>query len=288
MTAAARDEIRAADGMRLLRRRWQPPASQNLRARVLLVHGLGEHLGRYEEVGSALAARGIAVSGCDLRGCGLSDGRRGHVRRWSDYHLDLTACAPAPPFALLAHSMGGLVALDWLLARGAAAGAEAGGAAAAASLPQALVLSGPLLDVAVPVSAWKLAAAGLLSRLTPGLRIPTGIPLAWLCTDPAAVAVFARDPLRDPKSTPRWYTEMQRARARVLPALSRFTIPAQFHLAGDERIVGAAAVEAGCADWGGPKELVRWPAGRHEILQEPFRQEVLDRMADFVLARAPV
>jgi lysophospholipase len=280
VTVAARDEVRAADGMRLVRRRWPSSAGSLSRARLLLVHGVGEHLGRYEEAGESLAARGIEVSGCDLRGCGLSDGRRGHVRRWSDYHLDLDACCPAPPFAVLAHSMGGLVALDWIRARGARAGA--------ATLPEALILSGPLLDVAVPVSAWKLAAAGVLSRLAPGLRIPTGIPLPWLCTDSAAVARFERDPLRDPKSTPRWYVEMQAARARVLPALAQFRIPAQFHLAGDERIVSAAAVEAGFAAWGGPKELLRWPAGRHEILQEPFRQDVLTRMADFVLERAPV
>lgn len=279
MSLAARDEVRAADGLRLLRRRWLPPAGTAIRARVLIVHGLGEHLGRYEEAGSALAARGIECAGCDLRGCGLSDGRRGHVRRWSDYHLDLDAVAPAPPFAVLAHSMGGLVALDWMRARGADPAAPA---------PAALVLSGPLLDVAVPIAAWKRKLSGLLARAAPGLRLATGIPLDWLCTDSAEVAAYARDPLRDSKSTPRWYAEMQAARARVLAALPALRAPAQFHLAGDERIVSAAAVEAGYAAWGGPKELVRWPRGRHEILHEPFRSEVLARMAGFLLEHAAV
>lgn len=278
MSSAARDEVRAADGTRLLRRTWLPPAGTPVRARLLFVHGLGEHLGRYEEAGAWLAARGIAGTGVDLRGCGLSEGRRGSLRSWTDYHLDLEAAAPAPPFGVLAHSMGGLVALDWLRAR----------QAAAAPLPMALLLSGPLLEVAVPVPAWKRAAAGLLARVAPHLRMATGIPTAWLCTDPAQVALFERDPLRDPKSSPRWYAEMQRARARVVAALPSFTPPAQFHLAGDERIVSAAAVEAGCAAWGGPKEMLRWPAGRHEILHEPFRFQVLERMAGFLLAHAPV
>lgn len=275
---AARDEVRAADGTRLLRRRWLPSESTPLRGRLLIVHGLGEHLGRYEEAGAWLAARGIASAGVDLRGAGLSEGRRGSLRRWTDYHLDLDAAAPEEPFSVLGHSMGGLVALDWLRAR----------QAAAAPLPGALLLSGPLLEVAVPVAAWKKAAANLLSRAAPHLRMATGIPTAWLCTDPEQVARFESDPLRDPKSSPRWYVEMQRARWRVLAALPGMRQPAQFHLAGDERIVSAAAVEAGFAAWGGPKELLRWPAGRHEILHEPFRFEVLERMAGFLLARAPV
>lgn len=279
MTQAARDEVRARDGTRLLRRRWLPPTGTATRARLLVVHGLGEHLGRYEEAGAFFAERGFATSGCDLRGCGLSDGRRGHVRRWTDFHQDLDACAPAAPFAVLAHSMGGLVALDWVRARFQAPAAE--------SLPFALVLSGPLLDVAVPIAAWKKSVAGILSRWAPGLRMRSGVPLPLLCTDSAVVAAFERDPLRDPKSTPRWYVEMQRARARVLDALPAMRVPAQFHLAGDERIVSAEAVQAGFDNWGGPKELVRWPRGRHEILHEPFRQEVLARMADFLLRHSP-
>jgi len=275
---AARDAVRAADGTRLLRRRWQPPPGVPVRARLLIVHGLGEHLGRYEEAGAWLAERGIAGCGVDLRGCGLSDGRRGSLRSWSDYHHDLEAAAPAAPFGVLAHSMGGLVALDWLRAR----------QAAGAPLPGALLLSGPLLEVAVPVAAWKKAAAGLLSRVAPHLRMATGIPTEWLCTDPEQVALYENDPLREPRSSARWYVEMQRARARVHAALPGFALAAQFHLAGDERIVSAPAVEAGFQAWGGPKELLRWPAGRHEILHEPFRFEVLERMAGFLLARAPV
>ncbi len=279
MTPALQDEIRAADGTRLLRRRWLPPSGAPPRVRLLLVHGLGEHLGRYEETGAALAMRGIACVGVDLRGCGRSAGARGSLRRWLDYHADLDAAAPAPPCAVLAHSMGGLVALDWLRARAAGAGAG--------PPPTALILSGPLLDPAVPVPLWKRVAANALARLWPHLRLPTGIPLADLCTDPAAVAAFERDPLRDSCSTPRWYVEMRRARERVLAALPTLRVPVQFHLAGEERIVSGAAIERACAAWGGPCALVRWPRGRHEILQEPFRAAVWESMADFILARTP-
>ena len=266
--------LRAADGLALYARRW--PARGSERARVLLVHGLGEHLGRYEETGNALAARGIRVQGCDLRGHGRSDGLRGHVERWEDYHLDLDTCCPEAPFALLAHSMGGLIALDWTRAR---LEDPARGPA-----PTALLLSGPLLAVAVRLPIWKRALAGVLNRVAPRLRLANEIPLADLCTDACVVAAFEADPLREGKSTPRWYAEMQAAQARVRAALPRLQVPAQFHLAGDERIVSAVAVERTAAAWPVRHQLLRWPAGRHELLQEPFRAELHAKMAEFLLA----
>jgi alpha-beta hydrolase superfamily lysophospholipase len=267
-------EPRAADGVALHVRAW--PACGAERARVLLVHGLGEHLGRYEETASALAARGIAVQGCDLRGHGRSGGRRGHVERWSDYHLDLDATCPQPPFAVLAHSMGGCTAR--------ACPPAGGRAPARAAAPRALALSGPLLGVAVQLPAWKRAAAGLLSCVAPRLRLANEIPLADLCTDPRVVAAFEADPLREGRSTPRWYAEMHAARRRVAAGLAELIVPAQFHLAGDERIVDAAAIERAAAAWPTAAELLCWPGGRHELLQEPFRAAVQAKIAGFLLA----
>lgn len=265
---------RADDGVALQARRWRADSAE--RARVLLVHGLGEHLGRYEATGAALAARGIRVQGCDLRGHGRSGGRRGHVERWSDYHLDLAAVAPEPPFAVLAHSMGGLIALDWTRAL------LAGGAPAAA--PRALALTSPLLGVAVPLPGWKRALAGLLARLAPRLPLDNEIRLPDLCTDAEEVERFRRDPLREGRSTPRWYAEMQAARARALQALPGLRLPIQWHLAGDERIVDAAAIERAAAACPGTVALLRWPQGRHELLLEPFAGEVRRKIADFLLA----
>lgn len=263
------------DGLVLHGCRW--PARGAERARLLIVHGLGEHLGRYEETADAFAARGIAVQGCDLRGHGRSQGRRGHVERWSDYHLDLDAACPRAPFAVLAHSMGGLVALDWTLARLCAP--------ARGPAPCALVLSGPLLGVAVRLPAWKRAVAGLLNLVAPRLPLANEIPLPDLCTDARVVADFEADPLRESRSTPRWYAEMNAARRRVLAALPEFRVPAQFHLAGDERVVDAAAIESAARAWPAASVLLRHPEGRHEILHEPFRARVRAQIVEFLLAQ---
>jgi len=103
-----------SDGAELLTRHW---AADDPWASLLLVHGLGEHSGRYEHVGEHLAAAGIDAHAYDQRGNGASDGARGDIDRWSRFHDDLEdrlgsvrAAAAGLPVVLYAHSMGGLVA----------------------------------------------------------------------------------------------------------------------------------------------------------------------------------
>ena len=111
--------VTALDGTELRTRHW--PAADPW-ASVLLVHGLGEHSGRYEHVGKRLSASGIDTHSYDHRGQGASGGRRGHVDRWSEYHDDLgerlatmRAGAGTQPIVLYGHSMGGLIVAGYLL-----------------------------------------------------------------------------------------------------------------------------------------------------------------------------
>jgi alpha-beta hydrolase superfamily lysophospholipase len=78
------------DGLTLLTREW---ACAEPRARMLIVHGIGEHSGRYEHVGSFFAERGLSVSSFDLRGHGLSTGERVHVESFDEYLDDVEARA---------------------------------------------------------------------------------------------------------------------------------------------------------------------------------------------------
>ncbi len=268
-----RSHVHAADGLRLERYRWRPPADAPTPGgppRLLLVHGLGEHLGRYEHVGAWWARRGWEVVGVDFRGFGRSDGRRACIRRWSDYHLDLDAVAPGAPFALLAHSMGGLVALDWLRRRQLAAGT---------ALPEVALFSGPLLGMHFRPPWWKELPAPVLSRLLPCLRLPSGLDTQGLCNDRDAVERFESDPLRVAVVTPRWYEEMKRALRRVRDFVPEYRVPAQFHLGGDDRTVSRHAVRETAKRWPVQAELWEWDRGAHEVLQEPFWEEVLEVMA---------
>src|SRR5207244_6923598 len=112
---------RTRDGLQLRTLRW--PAAGVARAHLLVIHGIAEHAGRHAHVASRLASAGIETYAFDLRGFGASGGRRAYVDRWSQYHDDLedrlTAIrseAGGQPVVLYGHSMGGLIALGYVLA----------------------------------------------------------------------------------------------------------------------------------------------------------------------------
>lgn len=262
--------LRARDGTPLAGRRWASAAAPL--GDVLLVHGLAEHLGRYEGLATALAAASFRVTGVELRGHGDSEGRRGHVRRWSDYGLDLNAAAEiGGPFFVVAHSMGALAVLDWLRQPQPVLG---------------LVLGSPLLGVAAGVPRWKEAAGRLLARLLPALPMSNGIDPTLLSHDEESNRRYAADPKVFRTVTPRWFEEMRAAIGRVQGDPGRFRVPLQLHLGMEDRIVDVRAAERFAAGWGGPLEIQRWPGCYHELFQETVRERVFASVRAWLERRA--
>ncbi len=115
--------FRGVGGLELVARRWAPTGRP--RAAVAIVHGFGEHSGRYANVVAPLTSAGYAVHGFDLRGHGRSQGRRGHIDAWSDYRDDVGLYldharaqeAPGTPIHLYGHSLGGAIVLEYGLHR---------------------------------------------------------------------------------------------------------------------------------------------------------------------------
>lgn len=263
----------ASDGVELAATRW--PAEGATKAQLLLVHGLGEHLGRYQEFGQLLAAAGCTVAGVDLRGFGRSAGKRGHVRQWSHYTFDLDAALgllEPGPLVVLAHSMGGLVTLDWLQ-RSARARDVVG-----------LILSGPLVGNAIQPPRWKHEMAKVLDKVWPSLALPNGIPLQELSTVETEVRLFHDDPLRVGTVTPRWYLGMLHTLERAWSYIPHAELPLQLHIAGEEHIIDCDSLERLAREWDGPCEVRRWPGARHEIMHEPVAAEVAAAMAEAAIA----
>ena len=105
---------RSNDGSKLRLGRWN---DEHGKWDILLVHGLAEHLGRYEFIGNFLAERDWRVTLVELRGHGESDGRRGHVDMWIRYVEDIQAAmgTVGRPMAIVGHSMGGLATLHTMM-----------------------------------------------------------------------------------------------------------------------------------------------------------------------------
>ena len=182
----------AADGTELRTRTWQAQGSGAPRAVVLIVHGFGEHSGRYEHVGDGLATAGYRVESYDQRGTGASGGPRTWVDAWSTIHDDLEGrflaareAAEGRPVALMGHSLGGLTALGYVLSE--------------RPRPDLLILSAPGLEDRL--AGWRKRLAMLLDGLAPRLRVDAGIKRGVLATRPRDGFVYTDDPLVETKST---------------------------------------------------------------------------------------
>ena len=262
-----------ADGQRLLRRDWPQPQA---RGAVLIVHGLGEHSGRYARLAAWFNQRGYAVRGYDQRGHGRSPGWRGALRHRDDLLADLAAVyadfAAASPQAplLLGHSMGGLVALRAVL----------DGAVA----PSALVLSSPALRSWESPRMIRLAA--VLSRLAPNLPLRNGLDAGKLSHDPQVAADYLGDPLRHGWITPRLADFIFGDGAACIADAARLALPTLLLVADSDTLVDPAGSRAfaRAATPGGQLTTRFFSMLYHELFNEaePGRSQVLMQLGDWL------
>ena len=250
-------------------------------ASLLLVHGVGEHSGRYRWLAEQLVAQGIAVCAWDHRGHGLSSGQRGHIESWTHYRQDLQHVlhhsrhldAPTQPLFMLGHSMGALVALD---------------AALHLDLPLAgLAISGVPLQPAGLTRPHLLLLARLLSRVWPTFPLRIPIQPEQLTTQKPDLAALAADPLLHGRVTVRWGTEALRTLASVQAATPRLQLPLLVLHGGQDplnRVEGALWLHenAGSTD----KQLRIYPHSRHEPHQDLDREAFASDLIDWILERS--
>ncbi len=196
---------------------WQSWTPENPRGLVVLVHGMGEHSGRYAHVAQALNRQGFAVHAHDHRGHGRSVGKRSFIDRMDNLVADIgiafdhgRAAVPEGPVIVLGHSMGGLASALW---------AEDNRAKL-----DALVLSGPLaaLDAANPVTR---LVAKALSALTPSLPL-VAVDTTALSHDPQVGIDYRADPLIFSGKLPaRTVGELAGGVAKVQAGASKLTMP---------------------------------------------------------------
>lgn len=275
------------DGLSLHLREW-PSRAAGAHGTVLLVHGLGEHCGRYAHVAARLNDQGWHVVGYDHRGHGRSEGPRGVIARDDALLADLARVIDAVrasrdgPLVLLGHSMGGLVAARFV-AEGVPAALPSAAASPTASSPaawhrevDALVLSSPALDAGMG-AAQKLLLA-VLGPLAPNLAVGNGLSPSWVSRDPAEVAAYVADPLVHDRIAPRLVRFIVDGGEFVRTRASRWSVPTLLMWAGADRCVAPAGSAAFAA--AAPPDRVRsrcFDGLYHELFNEPApdREQVL-------------
>lgn len=271
-----RESIIERGPLALQRYGWEgAPAARSL----AIVHGFGEHAGRYDAMASWFAGRGFAVHAIDLRGHGRSPGPRGHVRSFDDFLDDVDAWLarvraehPERPLVLLGHSMGGLIAATYAVRRQPSI--------------QALVLSGPALELAS--GGLRLAFARALRRLAPRLALDAGLDAAGLSRDPEVVRAYQADPLVHGRMSASLGVELFDTARATRQAGARLEVPALLLHGGDDPLCSPEGTKAFAADVATPGTRLRIYEGlRHEIFNEPERESIYADVLEWLDREAP-
>jgi acylglycerol lipase len=267
--------ISAPDGTKLYARRREVIPS---RAEIVIVHGFGEHSGRYSALSEHLACRGFTVTAYDHRGHGQSDGLPGHIQRFPDYEDDLDCVISAVRarsdrnIFLIGHSMGGLIALRYL--------ARAGRKISAA------VISAPLLGFAIRVPAHKAIIGRVSARLSPRFRMNNGIDPMVLCRDKDICLAYAQDPLVNHLVSARWFSEAMRGMDEARELAAKISNPVLVMHGTEDKLASLSATQQVFGRMASvDKELVVYQGFYHELFNEPQKRELYELTADWLQRR---
>jgi alpha-beta hydrolase superfamily lysophospholipase len=267
--------------MELFVRDWPLPAGAQRRGAALIVHGLGEHCGRYAHVATALNGVGIAVRGYDQRGFGRSGGPRA-VLPFATAYLDdakrlfdafaaeaRAAGDKAPPF-LIGHSMGGAIA----------ARAVTGGWVR----PRGLVLSSPALKLPLPAAARFFVR--LASLVAPHGARPHGIPLQFISRDPSVFEDVKADPHCHNLATPGLVAFLIDAGKEARRDAGTLDVPTLLLVSGTDKLVDPDGAREFAAAMNPRRCTIKiYPKLYHEVFNElePDRSRVLADLCDWVV-----
>lgn len=256
---------------------WRPE-NGNPKALVVLVHGLGEHTGRYAHVGKALTRAGYALAGFDLRGHGKSGGGRGHAPSLDAYMQDIRQFFslmeqryPAIPHFLYGHSLGGLFVLAYAIQYGAGL--------------RGVIATGPALRSSLQEQKAKIAMVRLLGRLVPAMTLQSGLDAATISRDVNVVEAYRKDSLVHNSTSLGFGKAALNAIDLCLAHARDFPAPLLLmHGTGDKitYFSGSEDFAKLVSEAGRDVTLRLWNDLYHEVHNEPEKEEVFQFMIEWL------
>ena len=279
MTITHRDGVLPGDdGLCVYWRCWQP--SDDIRAVVVLSHGMGEHCGRYEHVAEHFCNHGFMLYAFDHRGHGRSPGKRGDVESYGvllsgvDIVLHMARQEnPGKKLFLYGHSFGGQIALNYALRHG--------------QQLSGVISTDAWLRLPFTPPAWKTNLARVLNVLYPSLTLSNELDVTALSRDKSVVDAYTRDPLVHDRISVRMYSEGAIAARYALTHAEYLQVPVLLmHGKGDRITAADGTVEffdhVGATD----RTLKLYDGLFHEIHNEPEKATVLNDMTDWLSKRS--
>lgn len=265
--------LKTKDHLQLYTQSWLPEKAP--KAIISLVHGLGEHSGRYAHLATYLTQAGYALLAFDLRGHGKSDGQRGHAPSYSivmeDIDLFLKETVqryPHCPGFLYGHSLGGNLVINYVLRyrpplRGA-------------------IATGPALQPAVEPSFWKLLVGNLMYHIRPTLSLPAGLNTQAISRNPEVVQQYQQDKLVHNQVTVGFGLDILEAGEWALQYAAEFSLPLLLMQGSEDHLTLVQASREFAIKVGQRCTLKIWENLYHEIHHEPEQEQVFTYLLDWL------
>jgi alpha-beta hydrolase superfamily lysophospholipase len=249
----------------------------NVRAIVVFIHGLGEHIHRYDGWSDLLSREGIGFTGVDLPGHGLSDGTRGFIKDYSvtDEMIGILLESagntfPGIPVFIYGHSLGGGIVLDYLVRKSPAV--------------KGAIVTSPWLKLSFQPSKFKLAVASVMKSILPGLIQPSGLVVEHISHDPAVVEKYKADKLVHDKISVSLFNSAMNAGNYALAHASELKVSLLLMHGSDDQICSPEGSRE-FASKTPMAELKIWPGGYHELHNETFKNEVFAYLMKWINSR---
>jgi alpha-beta hydrolase superfamily lysophospholipase len=266
---------KTADGIKIYGIDW--PCKAPI-AVVGIVHGLGEHVHRYEHVVAYLNAHKIAVVGYDRRGHGRSEGKKGHTISYKAFLDEIGQLAveaeeryPNLPFFLYGHSMGGNLVLSYILRRHPTI--------------QGAIVSAPHIRLSFQPSTVVVALGRMMKRVFPGFTQDNGLAVEQISRDPEEIEKYKTDPYVHNRLTAITGIGMLEAAAVLNKYAGAFPVPLLLMHGGADGITSAQASEDFAKRVTGDVTFKKWEDLYHEIHNEPEQGEVLAMVVAWINKR---
>jgi alpha-beta hydrolase superfamily lysophospholipase len=263
-------------GIEIFFQKW---IADKAKAAIIIVHGVGEHSGRYDNLIKAFTDKKISVFAIDHRGHGKSDGKRGHIDSFMDYVYDLKLFLEfikeenkGLPVIVFGHSMGGVIATKYAM-----------------TYPDdlsMLVISSPGYTPAFKVPAWKTSVASFFSSRIGTLTFPSGLNVSDLSHDQDTITAYNNDPLVHNKVTARWAVEFMRAGQECISNAGSIKKPLLVFHGKEDHICDYKAAEQFYNDASSAvKKLFVFEGLYHETMNETpaEREKVLSDVTGWIL-----
>ena len=261
------------DGLRLYFQGWQ--SEHELKGVISLVHGLGEHSGRYSTWAGLLNQAGYTVLSYDLRGHGKSGGQRGHISSFDDYMKDTALLLdeakkryPEAAQFLYGHSLGAIIVTNYVLRK----------------KPQlnGVIVSGLANKTSLQEQNGKIILAKVLGSIVPKMSMSTGLVPATISKDPQVVEKYIHDPMVHNKASVGFAKASMDAINYDDQHAQEWELPVLFMHGELDKLGYADGSREFSGKIKGDCTLKIWPGMYHEVHNEPEKDQVLDYLCKWL------